>query len=733
MQTSKQSFTGKSQKRKALIVLGMHRSGTSALAGLLNTLGGDGPATPMQATKENPQGYFESERLHRLHDDMLRSAGTNWCDYRPIPETWLRSSKADEYREYLGAAIEKEYGRSGFFVVKDPRVCRFASLWIDLLYEMGVEPIAIHISRNPLEVAESLHARDNFSRDYSYLLWLRHVLDAEVSTRDLRRSFTSYDNLLENWPGVAQKLGDELEIHWPRFSHINAETLNSSVKQELKHHRISPEAVLDNPLLSNWLRETFSIFRNWEKTGENLDDHARLDQVRQVFNESVIALGSLVHPWGDVLKAEREASQAKLAEAHARLDEQGKAHEAFEAERAALRADRDKVADALTAERKASQAKLAEAHARLDEQGKAHEAFEAERAALRADRDKVADALTAEREASQAKLAEAHARLDEQGKAYEALKAECGKLQSEREAAQAKLAEAETRLTEQERAHAALEAERAAMEAERNAAQRALTQKTDEKDELQQHLDLKEGEISGLIAARDRQSAEISKSSLALLRYQRDFQNAQMELSEQSRAHEALKAERGKLQAEREVAQAKLAEAHARLDEQGKAYEALKAERGKLQSAREAAQAKLAEAETRLTEQERAHAALEAERAAMEAERNAAQRALTQKTDEKDELQQHLDLKEGEISGLIAARDRQSTKIAKVASTVSRYLEDLEETKGEIDRLQEELTRAYADARQAEERMGVLLQSTSWKISYPLRLVSLTARKIFRK
>jgi hypothetical protein len=57
--------------REALLVLGMHRSGTSAVAGLLVRLGAQPPKTLMEGDADNRKGYWESTALCAFHERLL--------------------------------------------------------------------------------------------------------------------------------------------------------------------------------------------------------------------------------------------------------------------------------------------------------------------------------------------------------------------------------------------------------------------------------------------------------------------------------------------------------------------------------------------------------------------------------------------------------------------------------------------------------------------------------------
>lgn len=242
----------------------MQRSGTSALSGLIRRLGADGPATPLGANAHNSKGHFESRSLYPLQDELLANAGSRWDDYRPFPQTWMASPKAEVFRGRLVEAVESEFGDSGFFVVKDPRNCRLVALRRNVLADLGVQPLFVHIHRNPLEVARSLRKRDNLDPEYGALVWLRHVLDAEAGSRGQTRSFTSYDLLLEDGPAEMEKIAADLKISWPMFTPSHAAELDSMLAPELKHN--NDRNLLNSRLCARWIGETFSIFERWSRS-----------------------------------------------------------------------------------------------------------------------------------------------------------------------------------------------------------------------------------------------------------------------------------------------------------------------------------------------------------------------------------------------------------------------------------------------------------------------------------
>src|SRR5215207_5783818 len=115
-----------SPSRVALLVLGMHRSGTSAVARMLSLLGAALPEHVIGAARGNESGHWEPERLVKLHEEMLAEAGSHWDDWRRFEPTALGPERLSHYRSTIAQLIAEEYDDAPLFVLKDPRLCRFA-------------------------------------------------------------------------------------------------------------------------------------------------------------------------------------------------------------------------------------------------------------------------------------------------------------------------------------------------------------------------------------------------------------------------------------------------------------------------------------------------------------------------------------------------------------------------------------------------------------------------------
>ncbi|MFN3354262.1 MAG: sulfotransferase family protein, partial [Brevundimonas sp.] len=182
--------------KQALVVLGMHRSGTSSVAGALCKLGAAPPKTLMPEHPDNPKGYWESLSVVGANEELLASGGSFWSDWRPFETPGPRSAVRRERIDRLAAVIRDEFDDAPLIVLKDPRICRIFPLWRDALDRSGYVALPILPLRHPLEVAASLKRRDGLSIAHGLFVWLRHVLDAEAATRGAPRHILRWSDFI---------------------------------------------------------------------------------------------------------------------------------------------------------------------------------------------------------------------------------------------------------------------------------------------------------------------------------------------------------------------------------------------------------------------------------------------------------------------------------------------------------------------------------------------------------
>lgn len=284
---------------KGILVLGMHRSGTSAFTRVLNLLGCALPDNLIGAGDGNETGHWEAISVVSLNDEIFTSAGSRWDDWGPLNDDWRQSSLRDDMLQKTVTLIEDHADLGSLFAIKDPRLCRLADVWLAAMEEAKVEPSAVLMVRNPAEVIASLETRDLMAPGYSQLLWLRHALDAEFFSRGSNRVVCRYDQLMSNWFSVIDRVRTGLGITLPRNSPSVHLEIEQYLNDEHRHHEIPLEAVIGNPALSDWLRTTFAIMMRWSEEGESPSDYTELDQIRMEFDRSYSTFARLLLP-GDL-------------------------------------------------------------------------------------------------------------------------------------------------------------------------------------------------------------------------------------------------------------------------------------------------------------------------------------------------------------------------------------------------------------------------------------------------
>jgi hypothetical protein len=220
------------------LILGIHRSGTSALSGVLTQLGLNPGRGLIESNPFNERGYFELEALNRLMDETLQSMDRSWGDFRPLPEDAFDSKANKSTREKLHGLLASEYDLSQPCLMKDPRVSRLLPLCLPVMDEQGLAPLCLFSLRRPEAVAASLLRRDGMHADHATLLYSSYLLEAEFHTRQRPRAFVQYQYLLTDWRSALsdaeQALGQAL-VQWDNVGQADSDAVDAFLNPELNH------------------------------------------------------------------------------------------------------------------------------------------------------------------------------------------------------------------------------------------------------------------------------------------------------------------------------------------------------------------------------------------------------------------------------------------------------------------------------------------------------------------
>ncbi|WP_457669212.1 hypothetical protein [Thiolapillus sp.] len=274
------------EERTLILVLGMHRSGTSVLTRVLNLLGADVGRDLLAAQKDiNARGFWEHRELVAINEKLLSAVGRSWYDFLPLPSSlWSGEAIAglqEQAVTFLGTAFAED---ATLAVIKDPRLCLLLPFWESAAKQAGWKPVVILATRSPAEVAASLCRRDPLTQMSADLLWLRYTEDSERYSRELPRLCVDYAGLLADWKAVMGKVSKALGMDWPVDIHTASEAISQAIDPGLRHQR---EVEEHQGELADLTRQA------WQSLQLEKPDLQALDEVWQAFDRLLGNAGEL--------------------------------------------------------------------------------------------------------------------------------------------------------------------------------------------------------------------------------------------------------------------------------------------------------------------------------------------------------------------------------------------------------------------------------------------------------
>lgn len=286
-----------------VVVLGMHRSGTSAAARLIGLLGLEaGPETGLLAPSEwNPRGYWELRELADFDERLLAHLGGDWMTPPRLTPGWAAESGLDRWVSE-GADLFDRLLPGDRWVFKDPRHCVLLPFWRRVL---GEGHVAVLTLRHPSEVADSLTTRGGMGCYAGVALWEHHMRSAATAVAGMPLRVTRHRDLVVDPAGWQRGVGEFLGRHGLKVHVDDPAAATEFVDPELHRHRHDETEGHRCP------QGAFELY-------ELLD---RLADEPEVVDEIELPLET---GWGEALLAERRrelATRRELVVAQARVQE----------------------------------------------------------------------------------------------------------------------------------------------------------------------------------------------------------------------------------------------------------------------------------------------------------------------------------------------------------------------------------------------------------------------------
>lgn len=227
---------------RVVVVAGMHRAGTSAVARGLAALGVDLGDRLMSAdVRMNARGFFEDVDVVAQDDALLAAHGADWKSVATLADVDWDAPAHDAARAGARRILSARVARAPVFGFKDPRVPRLLPFWQRVLADLGLPAAYVIAVRHPRAVIDSLTARDALDPRRSGWLWTVHTICALAATRGCARVVVDYDRLLEAPERELARIAAALALPRAQSAAVT-EYAQGFLAAELRHAQYAPDA-----------------------------------------------------------------------------------------------------------------------------------------------------------------------------------------------------------------------------------------------------------------------------------------------------------------------------------------------------------------------------------------------------------------------------------------------------------------------------------------------------------
>jgi len=208
---------GAANSKRLILVIGMHRSGTSAITRGLQALGVDlGEALLEPGPSENPLGFWEDRDVVELNQRLLIALGSNWDRTAEINQRALSDEDLEDFVNQATVLLSAKLADRSVWAFKDPRTSRLLWFWKRVFARLQIDDVSYVLClRNPLSVSDSLFARNSMDRAVSILLWGVYMVDALQQIDSSRTVVVDYDRLMEHGRNELRQVAEAIHLPLP--------------------------------------------------------------------------------------------------------------------------------------------------------------------------------------------------------------------------------------------------------------------------------------------------------------------------------------------------------------------------------------------------------------------------------------------------------------------------------------------------------------------------------------
>ena len=244
-------------RNRVIVVLAMHRSGSSVMTRGLKALGVDLGDDLLEASEgENDKGFWEDVDIFEFNERLLAKAQSSWQKLAPLDGALFEGPAYATERREAAELLVKKLKPGVVFGFKDPRTVVLFAFWRCVFEDLELDVRYLITVRNPLETAASLNKRSGFPMHKGAVLWAKHMIEAVRETNGQPRVFVAYDQILSDPEGELTRMAGSLGLEQPDKGAL-AEFSDEFLEDGLRHNFIGKSELARSGLASPFVIDLY--------------------------------------------------------------------------------------------------------------------------------------------------------------------------------------------------------------------------------------------------------------------------------------------------------------------------------------------------------------------------------------------------------------------------------------------------------------------------------------------
>jgi hypothetical protein len=319
------------RNQKVVCILGMHRSGTSAVTRMANLIGihlGSANSLRIESVPDNTKGHWEHKEIALINETILQRFGGNWHEPPLLPNEWEKSSLLDDLRNDARQLIEEQFKSSALWGWKDPRTCLTLPFWQQFVGNVHY----VLCLRNPVDVASSLQQRDGLAAEKSFQLWFTYVCSALKHIDGKPRITIFFADTIRDPVKEIKRIAElvhQPESKWPPDALTNVEAF---IESKLRHHSSALGDLTSDSSAERSAKELYLAQRICADATTGIEQMAQGFQIPNPRSQQLVAqffgqdeivqrLWAQIDEQGRALASQSGSASAKARELSQRLQE----------------------------------------------------------------------------------------------------------------------------------------------------------------------------------------------------------------------------------------------------------------------------------------------------------------------------------------------------------------------------------------------------------------------------